>query len=72
MLDAAAGLVQASAEDRDTRAWRVSREPAADALEGPGSWLRPVLLLLQLAGLVVALVQCAPTRQASRTEGGRS
>ncbi len=71
VLDAAAGLVQASAEDRDTRAWRVSREPAADALDGPGSWLRPVLLLVQLAGLAVALVQCAPTRGASRTEGSR-
>ena len=59
------------AEDRDTRAWRVSREPAADALDGPGSWLRPVLLLVQFAGLAVALVQCAPTRGASRTEGSR-
>jgi hypothetical protein len=71
VLDAAPGLVQASAEDRDTRAWRVSREPAADALDGPGSWLRPVLLLVQFAGLAVALVQCAPTRGASRTEGSR-
>ena len=72
VLDAAAGLVQASAEDRATRAWRVSREPAPDALDGPGSWLRPVLLLVQLAALVVALVQCAPTRGASRTEGSRT
>ncbi len=72
VLDAAAGLVQASAEDRSTRAWRVAREPAADALDGPGSWLRPVLLLVQLAVLLVALVQCAPTRGASRTEGSRT
>lgn len=71
VLDATAGLVQASAEDRDTRAWRLSREPEPGAVEGPGSWLRPLLLLLQLAGVVVALVQCAPTRSGSRREGSR-
>ena len=71
VLDATAGLAQASAEDRDTRAWRVAREPDADALEGDGSWLRPVLLLAQLGLLVLALVQCAPTRRASRGRARR-
>ncbi len=71
VLDATAGLAQASAEDRDTRAWRVTREPEAEALEGDGSWLRPVLLLAQLGLLVLALVQCAPTRRASRGRARR-
>ena len=71
VLDATSGLAQASAEDRDTRAWRVAREPATDALEGDGSWLRPVLLVAQLGLLVLALVQCAPTRRASRGRARR-
>ena len=34
-LDATGGLVQASAEDRATRAWQVDRPLAADAVDGP-------------------------------------
>ena len=47
VLDATAGLVQASAEDRTTRAWQVDRPLDAALLDGPTSWLRVALLVLQ-------------------------
>ena len=49
-LDASGGLDQASAEDRSTRAWQVSRPVDEDALDGPTSWLRVALLVLQGVG----------------------
>ncbi len=60
-LDATAGLVQASAEDRQTRAWRVDRPLDADALDGPGSVLRVVLLVVQGLAIVVVAVLAGPT-----------
>ncbi|MFN8189364.1 MAG: glycosyltransferase family 2 protein [Nocardioidaceae bacterium] len=60
-LDATAGLSQASASDRSTRAWHVDRELARDAVAGPGSVLRTILVVAQLAGLVLVLVLCGPT-----------
>nr|WP_246416519.1 glycosyltransferase family 2 protein [Nocardioides luti] len=60
-LDATAGLVQASAEDRSTRAWQVDRALDPGAVDGPRSWLRIALLVLQGAGIVVVAVLCAPT-----------
>ena len=60
-LDAAVGLSQASAEDRATRAWRIDEEPAAGALDGPGSWLRTVLLVVQVLAILVVAVLCGPT-----------
>jgi hypothetical protein len=60
-LDATGGLVQASAEDRSTRAWQVARPLSADAVDGPGSWWRVVLLVVQGIALVVVAVLCAPT-----------
>ncbi|MDP3894748.1 glycosyltransferase family 2 protein [Nocardioides sp.] len=63
VLDATGGLLQASAENRQTRAWQVETEPPADAVSGPGSWLRVALLLLQGGALLVALVLCGPTRR---------
>ncbi len=65
-LDATAGLDQASAEDRSTRAWQVSRDVDEAALDGPTSWWRIALLVLQGIGLLVALVLCAPTSAHSR------
>ena len=65
-LDASGGLDQASAEDRSTRAWQVSRPVDEDALDGPTSWLRVVLLVLQGAAVVVVLVLCAPSTASSR------
>ena len=60
-LDAAVGLSQASAEDRATRAWRIDQEPAAGALDGPGSWLRTVLLVVQGLAILVVAVLCGPS-----------
>ncbi len=62
-LDATGGLVQASAENRATRAWQVDRPLAADALEGPGSWWRVLLLVVQGLAVLVVAVLCAPTAQ---------
>ena len=68
-LDATAGLDQASAEDRAARAWRVDRPLDPAAVAGPGrSWWRVLLLVLQGAALVVALVLAAPTVRRRRGE----
>jgi hypothetical protein len=67
VLDATTGLVQASAEERTTRAWQVDRPLQADALEGPVSWLRVVLLVLQGVGAVVVAVLCLPTTNPRRS-----
>ncbi len=60
-LDATGGLVQASAEDRSTRAWQVDRPLSARDLEGPRSWLRIGLLVLQGLAILAVLVLCAPS-----------
>jgi hypothetical protein len=65
-LDATAGLDQASAEDRSTRAWRVDRPLAPSAVEGPGSWWRTALLVVQGLAIVLALVLAAPTVRRGR------
>jgi hypothetical protein len=71
LLDATAGLDQASAEDRTTRAWHVDRPLDASAVEGDGSWWRVLLLVVQGAAIVVALVLAAPTvRQGRRSRDG--
>ncbi len=72
-LDASGGLDQASAEDRSTRAWQVSRPVDEGALDGPTSWLRVGLLVLQGVAMLVVLVLCAPTQRASAgaPRGGR-
>jgi GT2 family glycosyltransferase len=67
-LDASGGLDQASAEDRSTRAWQVSRAVDEHALDGPRSWLRVALLVIQGIGIVVVLVLCAPTTGLKREE----
>ena len=65
-LDATVGLSQASAENRATRAWKVDEPPAADAMSGPGSTLRTLLLLVQLVAVLVIAVLCGPTRREKR------
>lgn len=67
VLDAAAGLVQASAADRSTRAWQVDREVDATSLDGPTSWLRVLLLVVQGVGAVVVAVLCLPTTSRRRS-----
>ena len=66
VLDAATGLVQASAEDRTTRAWQVDRPLQDSALHGPTSWLRIVLLVVQGVAIVVVAVLCLPTTNRRR------
>ncbi len=60
-LDATTGLVQASAEDRETRAWKVDRPLDPDAVAGPASALRVVLLILQAIAITVVSVLAGPT-----------
>jgi len=71
VLDATGGLVQASAENRATRAWQVDRPLSDEGLDGPRSWLRVGLLALQGLTIVAVLVLCAPTTERAR-ERGRS
>lgn len=66
-LDATGGLTQASAEDRSTRAWQIGRPLDEDAVDGPRSWLRIGLLLVQLVGIIWVAVLCAPTTSRRRT-----
>ncbi len=59
-LDATGGLVAASAEDRRTRAWQVSRDVEDQDVVPQRAWWRTLLVIGQLlAGLVVALL-CLP------------
>jgi hypothetical protein len=67
VLDATTGLVQASAENRSTRAWQVDRPLDASGLEGPVSWLRILLLVVQGAAVVVVAVLCLPTTNTRRS-----
>jgi hypothetical protein len=65
-LDASTGLSQASAQDRSTRAWLVQKDLDPDAVAGPSSWVHTLLLVVQLAGLLLVLVLCGPTRRRER------
>jgi hypothetical protein len=60
-LDATTGLAQASAENRSTRAWQVERDVSPDAVDGPDSSLRVVLLVVQALAVLVVAVLAAPT-----------
>jgi hypothetical protein len=70
-LDATGGLVQASAKDRSTRAWQVDQPLSADDLDGPRSWLRIGLLVLQGLAILAVLVLCAPSTDRAREEAQR-
>lgn len=67
-LDAVDGFVQASAEDRSTRAWRVEEETSAAAVAGEVGVGRIVLLVVQALAWVVALVAAAPTVRRGRAD----
>lgn len=67
VLDAAAGLVQASAADRSTRAWQVDRDLDASSLDGSTSWVRVLLLVVQGVGAAVVAVLCLPTTNRRRS-----
>lgn len=64
-LDATSGLNQAST-DPGSRAWQVNRSLAPDAVAGPDSWVRTVLLVVQGLGLLLVLVLCLPTLRQRR------
>ncbi|MEQ6902877.1 glycosyltransferase family 2 protein [Nocardioides sp. YIM 152588] len=66
-LDATGGLERASSADRATAAWEVSDPPTAESVEGPGSWLRVVLLVVQLVSIPVLIVWALPTLRRSRS-----
>ncbi len=70
LLDATAGLDQASAEDRSTRAWRVDRPLEPASVDGPSAWWRTALLVVQGLAILAALVLAAPTVRQRR--GGRA
>jgi hypothetical protein len=65
-IDSTGGLSQASAQDRATRAWQLDQAPSDATLHGSTDWLRIVLLLVELAGVVVVAVLCAPTIERRR------
>lgn len=67
-LDATAGLDQASAENRATRAWRVDRPLGAAGVESRTSTFRTALLVVQAAAILVALVLAAPTVRRGRDD----
>lgn len=67
-LDATAGLDQASAEDRSTRAWRVDRPLAAEDVASRNSVFRTVLLIVQGLAILVVLVLAAPTLRKARED----
>jgi hypothetical protein len=67
-LDATAGLEQASADDRSTRAWQGALPRAASDRDGPGSWWRVALHVLQCVSIGAERVLCAPS---TYRDGGR-
>jgi len=60
-FDATAGLAQASAENPQTRAWHLVPAPTGDFLTGHGSWMRWVLVGIQLAAILCVGVLSGPT-----------
>ena len=60
-FDATAGLAQASAENPQTRAWHLVPAPTGGFLAGHGSWMRWVLVGIQLAAILCVAVLSGPT-----------
>jgi hypothetical protein len=65
-LDATDGLGQAGTESQSTRTWQIETPVDPHAVDGPHSVLRPVLLGVGGAGLLVVLVLSLPTLRVSR------
>jgi hypothetical protein len=65
-LDATDGLGQAGTESQDTRTWQIVTPVDPHAVDGPGSVVRTVLLVIEGVGLLVVVVLCLPTWRASR------
>ncbi|WP_110241735.1 glycosyltransferase family 2 protein [Nocardioides gilvus] len=60
-MDAVDGFVQASAEDRSTRAWRVEHETSARGVASEVGTGRMVLVVTQGIAWILALVAAGPT-----------
>jgi GT2 family glycosyltransferase len=72
-LDATDGLGQAGTESQATRTWRIATPVDPNAVDGPGSTVRVVLLVVQAGGLLAVLVLSMPTlRVRRRTEEDES
>jgi hypothetical protein len=67
-LDATPGLERASADDRSTRAWEVTKPPPAGAVDGSLTWWRLVLVGIQVVAIVFVVVQCLPTIRRRRAD----
>ena len=67
-LDATPGLERASADDRSTRAWELTKPPPADAVDGSLTWWRLVLVGAQIVAIVFVVVQCLPTIRRRRAD----
>jgi len=65
-LDATDGLGQAGTESQSTRTWQIETAVDPHAVDGPHTVLRPVLLGVGGAGLLVVLVLSLPTLRAGR------
>jgi len=65
-IDASGGVTQASTADRQTRAWQLDAPATQNDLDGHTSWLRILLFVVQLGGLVVVAVLCLPTLERGR------
>ncbi len=62
-LDATGGLVAASAEDRQTRAWQVTRSIEGPDVQARTAWWRTGLVGLQLLLMLVVAVLALPTTE---------
>jgi hypothetical protein len=71
-LDATDGLGQAGTESRTTRTWQIATPVDPDAVAGPRSLLRVLLLVVSGVGLVVVLVLTLPTLRARRGQDAPS
>jgi hypothetical protein len=65
-LDATDGLGQAGTESQSTRTWQIETPVDPHAVDGPHTVLRPVLVGVGGAGLLVVLVLSLPTLRAGR------
>ena len=72
VLDASGGLTQASAENRETRAWQVAAPVDPHAVDGPDSWVHLALVALQAVAILVVAVLAVPSRIGEAGDGRRA
>lgn len=62
-IDAAPGLTSASAPNPRTRAWTITAPSSLTAVTARGHWWQPVLLAIEILGLVAIIVLVVPGRR---------